>query len=256
MTHEDIQQLAALNAINAASADEVAELQRHLETCSDCRRAANELGEAAALIALSVDAVPPPPEVRESILREIRRSDRVPTLEKQMPLATSATRWWLSAAAVLLLGSWGWTALQLRDAREQQRELAGEIARLENDRAKLSATLAALSASGTRTIQLAGQAVAPSASARVFLEPSQRRAFVFFAGLPANPQDKSYQLWIIRADQPKPQSAGVFSVDRGGNASLVVENLPVETAIKALAVTLEPKGGVTTPTGEKYLVGM
>jgi hypothetical protein len=28
------------------------------------------------------------------------------------------------------------------------------------------------------------------------------------------------------------------------------------TMIKALAVTLEPKGGVPAPTGEKYLVGM
>ena len=45
---------------------------------------------------------------------------------------------------------------------------------------------------------------------------------------------------IIRADQVKPVSAGIFDVDASGNASLIVQNLPVDTLIKALAVTLEP----------------
>ena len=63
MTHEEIQQLAALDAIGAATADEAAELRRHLATCADCRRAADELNEAAALLALGVDPVAPPAHV-------------------------------------------------------------------------------------------------------------------------------------------------------------------------------------------------
>ena len=247
MTHEEIQQLAALDALKAATAEEQEELRQHLKDCEDCRRAADELDEAAAMIALGVDAAPPPLSVRKTLLREVSRIDRLPTLERPAP--PPSPRWWLSIAAVLLLALWGLTAIQLRNT---QRELERERA----DRAKLSETIAALSRSGTRTIQLSGQAIAPTASARVFLDPAQRRAFVFFNGLPKNANDKSYQLWIIRADQVAPQSAGVFSVDSSGSASLVVQNLPVETTIKALAVTLEPKGGVRAPTGEKYLVGM
>lgn len=246
MTHEDIQQLAALNAISAASPEEVAELRRHLEECSECRLAADELDEAAALIGASVDPVQPPPIVRERLMRKISNADRAPTVEKPLPVA--GPRWWLSAAAILLLVLSGWLALQLREARQQ-------VAQLTTDRRKLSETIAAISGAGTRTIQLAGQPVAPRASARVFLDPSQRRAFMFFHGLPVNQQDKSYQLWIIRADQVAPQSAGVFDVDPNGNAFLVVQNLPVDTVIKAIAVTLEPRGGAQAPTGEKYLVG-
>lgn len=41
----------------------------------------------------------------------------------------------------------------------------------------------------------------------------------------------------------------MFNVDKNGSASLLVENLPVDTEMKALAVTLEPKGGVAAPTG-------
>ena len=135
----------------------------------------------------------------------------------------------------------------MRNARD-------EIARLKADREKLSSIVSVMSSS--KVMHLAGQEIAPRSSANVFLDPSQRRAFVFLHNLPPNAQDKSYQLWIIRADQVAPQSAGVFNADAQGDASLVVQNLPLDTMIKALAVTLEPKGGVRAPTGEKYLVGM
>jgi anti-sigma-K factor RskA len=238
MTHEEIQQLAALDAINAASPEEVVELRRHLETCDECRRVADEMNEAAALLALSTDPVTPPAEVRAKLLGSLP------------PRITSSAnfQWWMAAAAVIAVVLLAWTSFELRDANN-------EIEQLKSDRARLASVLASLTGSQTRTIQLAGQEVAPKASASVFLDPSQRRAFLFFHGLPANPDDKSYQLWIIRADQVKPVSAGVFNVDASGNASLIVQNLPVDTLIKALAVTLEPRGGVQAPTGQKYLVG-
>ena len=75
--------------------------------------------------------------------------------------------------------------------------------------------------------------------------------------MPANAKDRSYQLWVIPATDPtKPHSAGVFDADANGNATLMVENLPVATEIKALAVTLEPRGGVDAPTNTNfYLMG-
>jgi anti-sigma-K factor RskA len=96
--------------------------------------------------------------------------------------------------------------------------------------------------------------MSPSASARVFLDPTRRRAIVFFYNLPTNPNDKSYQLWIIRGDQPNPQSAGVFDVAASGNASLSIDNLPVMTEIRALAVTMELRGGVNQPAEKKFYV--
>ncbi|MGZ5494905.1 MAG: anti-sigma factor, partial [Thermoanaerobaculia bacterium] len=75
-----------------------------------------------------------------------------------------------------------------------------------------------------------------------------------FSNLPANPSDRSYQLWIIRADKPKPDSGGVFDVSESGSATLNVENLPVGTELKGLAVTLEPHGGVEQSTNGKFYV--
>jgi hypothetical protein len=130
--------------------------------------------------------------------------------------------------------------------------LAEDNARLAQKNEKLSAEMAALASADTRQIALSGQQVAPAASARVFLETGKRRAIVFFYNLPANAKDKSYQLWIIASD--KPQSAGVFDVTSSGNATISIENLPVATEIKALAVTLEPRGGVAQPTNTNFYV--
>jgi anti-sigma-K factor RskA len=105
------------------------------------------------------------------------------------------------------------------------------------------------------SIRMVGQEDAPQASANVFMNPRTRSALVFFNHLPATGPEKSYQLWVIRADQPAPQSAGTFEVGSEGKATLAVENLPVNTEIKAFALTLEPRGGVNAPTGPKYLIG-
>lgn len=246
MTHEETQQIAALHALGAASQEEVAELRRHLSDCEECRNAAAELDEAAALVALSLDPVQPPSLVRANILTEIAP----PVVPRR-----AASPWWLRVAAAALLLLLGATAVQWMQTRSALERLDAENAGLRAEKQQLSQTIAALSASGTRTIQLAGQEIAPSANARVFLDAPHRRAFVFFSALPPHAGDKDYQLWIIRSDQVAPQSAGVFRVDQAGSASLVVENLPLDKEIKALAVTLEPKGGVPAPTGRMYLLG-
>ena len=47
---------------------------------------------------------------------------------------------------------------------------------------------------------------------------------------------------------------GFFDATQNGTATVTVENLPVATEIKALAVTLEPKGGAEQPTNSNFFV--
>lgn len=249
MTHDDHESIAALDALGVATGSEAGALRLHLAGCIPCRRVRVEYGEAAALIARSLEPVPPPHFMREQIIAAVRGNER------------RSVAWWLATAASLFLVLWGWRELGLRDAsrreaaqRAQIEQLQQEKAKLEQRTDKLSSEIAALASAGTRTIALSGQEIAPTASAKVFLQPERRRALVFFNDLPANPGDKSYQLWIIRADQPQPMSAGVFDVNESGKASISIENLPVATEIKALAVTLEPKGGVAQPTNTQFYV--
>jgi anti-sigma-K factor RskA len=255
--HEQFDSIAALDAIDAATADEASAFHAHLPSCPDCRRARDEYGEAASLLARDLEPVMPPPRVRDRIIAATENEN---TNVVDARARFNSSRWWM-AAAVVFLALWGWRELSVRVTREKINSSEAEIRRLagqnqllaaRND--KLSAEMASLASRDTRTIALTGQQVSPSASAKVFLEPEQRRAVVFFYNLPANAADKSYQLWILRGDQPKPQSAGVFDVTKSGAASISIENLPLATEIKGLAVTLEPKGGVAQPTNTNFFV--
>jgi anti-sigma-K factor RskA len=260
MTHETFEAIAALDALGAASGDELRALYEHLESCGDCRRAHEELQEAATLLARDLDPVAPPPEVRDRVfgaLDESRTSGEVVDLDARRKRAP----WWLVTAATLFLALWGWREIGIRVAREKVRSQTAEIEQLrqENDnlareKEKLSGEMADLAAPATRAIALTGQQASPAASAKVFLEPDKRQALVFFHNLPANAGDHSYQLWIIRADQPTPQSAGVFDAAPDGSATIRIEQLPVATEIKALAVTLEQKGGAPQPSNTNFYV--
>ena len=247
MTHDEIEAIAALDALGAATVDEARAMSAHLATCDSCRRARDEYAEAATALVMTLAPVTPPDELRERIVESV-----TPSVQR-----FKVRPWWLATAATLFLALWGWREVGIRVEREHVIAQQAEIRSLTVERDRLSAQnekLASLAAPDTRTIALAGQEMSPAASARVFLDPTRRRAIVFFHNLPANPTDKSYQLWIIRGDQPNPQSAGVFDVTPSGNATLSLDNLPVMTEIKALAVTMERRGGAEQPSEKKFYV--
>lgn len=254
MIHEEFDTIAALSAVGAASAVEERSLEEHVRSCRDCGHARDEYAEAVTMIARSLDPVPPPAELRDRVIAAAE------TKSEDERRRFGINVWWLATAATLFLAMWGWREFGIRVSRERIRSQRAEIEQLAEQnrtlaqqRDRLAAEMAAIAAGNTHTISLSGQEMSPSASARVFLEPEQRRAIVFFNNLPANPSDKSYQLWIIRADQPKPESAGVFDA-KNGTAAITIENLPIESAIKALAVTLEKRGGSEQPTSAKFYV--
>lgn len=250
MDHEHYENLIALQALEALDAGEKSRLDEHLRECADCRRAASETAETAALIGLTAPPVRPPDVVKARLMREVRGTTTS---------SRSVSRWWLVAAALLLAGVvlsqyalWQ-TRRDLQDRSNRVADLTREKIAAEQEQAELQRKLQLLT--NSRAIELSGQEVAPAASARVFVDEKQRTALVFFQNLPATPAGKSYQLWVIRADQPAPQSAGVFEVGPEGRATLGVENLPLNTEIRAFALTVEPRGGVPAPTGAKLLVG-
>ena len=66
--HEQYQEIAALDAIGAASPDEERDLREHLVACAECRRVRDEYAEAVTLLARGLDPVPPPADLRERSL--------------------------------------------------------------------------------------------------------------------------------------------------------------------------------------------
>ncbi len=62
---------------------------------------------------------------------------------------------------------------------------------------------------------------------------------------------QQYQLWLVK--DGKRTSGGVFSVNSEGYGWLKVESQDSLLDFQSFGVTIEPKGGSTTPTGSKVL---
>lgn len=143
---------------------------------------------------------------------------------------------------------------ELRDTRVRANAAEQRVADAQRTAAGAQVSLAVLTAPDVARIDLAGQPpVAPQASARAFW--SRSRGMVFTASnLPPLPAGRVYQLWVV-TKEPAPLSAGLLTPDAQGGVNETFPTPPDIPQPVALAVTIEPAGGVPAPTGEKYLIG-
>jgi len=152
--------------------------------------------------------------------------------------------------------------LQTQIARfsNQTNELQSEVARLtrgsselQNELARRRESESLITAPDSRIVALKGTKEAPAARAKLIYD-QRAGSVVFYAyDLPPAPAGKTYQLWLIAGG--KPRSAGVFTTDQAGRAVLRSQVPTDGRKASAFAVTLEPAGGVSAPTGDKYLLG-
>jgi anti-sigma-K factor RskA len=279
-------ELASLHALGMLSAPEQAELAALVAAdpafAADVRALAGtvaalgsivpQIDPPAALrtrVLASVTSSVPPATVTPAATAEVRPQATVTPIRRSESSRAAPTFAWLAAAASLVaalgLGAWAW---QLQD---RMRELDARLAAAQDEVGVLQRTLGTaqsetkllraqatvLVAPDVLRVDLAGQPVAPAATARAYW--SRQRGMVFTAAsLPPLPANKSYQVWVI-ADQRPPISAGVMNVadlgPDGGALHFFQTPADIPTP-KIVAVTLEPEGGVPQPTGDKVLVGL
>ena len=279
---EQLRELASLHALGVLSAEERAELAKAMAGDAELAAEVRQLEDTAGALGGVVAQVDPPARLRARVLAvagieaddggrhgrasapgaAARRAD-APVV---VAAASSALPGWLAAAAALVLASGlGLWALQLRtslDAMNARVERAeAEVVRIQRTLGEaqeqtrvLQAHNSVLFAPDTLRVDLAGQAVAPGATARAFM--SRHSGVVFAADqLPALPADKVYQLWVIRRTAA-PVSAGLLAPDASRPRHAVLRDAGRSAAAPpAVAVTVEPAGGVPAPTGDKVLVG-
>lgn len=235
MVHDDYKEMIPMHALSALDAGDERALNEHLAGCADCRRDMAEWEETAAKLALSAKPMEPSPEVREKILNKIR-SEKSPS--KVLPFPSPRTRMWGAIAAVLLFGA---LLVSIIVLWQQNREL-----RRQNQFAEL------LTVPGSRIAELSGTTEASGADAKLAYDTTGR-AVLIVNGLPRAPEGKEYQLWYIVNNKPLPGKT--FAPDNSGNGK-VEDQVPEAARQSAIfAITLEPAGGVRTPTGAIYLRG-
>jgi anti-sigma-K factor RskA len=181
-----------------------------------------------------------------------------------IPITAAASRrrgtllpWMAAAASLLLLIGAGAYAMNLR---ERVDALSGQVADAEQERTELErtldereATLAAVSAPAVRVIDLASAEQADPVG-RMFWDRRTDRWTFFAQNMPAVQAGREYQLWLITPGGRK-LPAPTFRPGARGEARVEATYALPADSLAAVAVTLEPTGGLPEPSGPIVIVG-
>ena len=250
MSHEPFETQGAAYALGALDGAELAQFEGHLAAgCAECDASVRELGETVADVARDTPMIPPA-HVKTDLMRRVAVSGSSRPFGRWRWLP-----WGLATAAAVAGGSafvGGLVAsryearigVMARETAAIRADLRRQDAALRDRLAISQAVIDLLLDPATRVVALRGLGPNPEAVGRVVWHDTAG-GHLFIANLPPAPAGKTYEVWVFSGGQPRP--AGMFKVDASQRASQPVP--PVRTPVQAFAVTLEPDGGVPTPTG-------
>jgi anti-sigma-K factor RskA len=268
MSHENLSELCPIYALGALDGEELREFEAHLKGgCSQCEQQVREYAELTTSIPQALPSVAPSHDLKSRLFARLdQESPKREAVDLKSAIAAPATGkpvrkstwlpWACAAAAGIAL------AISFFNISRLQREISSQQARthqlseqLQGLRSQLEQEKAIISflSGPSRVTMLAGTAKSPQATGKILWSAPEKKALFYASNLPAVPQGKTYQLWII-ADN-KPFDAGIFPVDPQGNGFLRVDSLAHADKAQKFAVTLEPAGGVPQPTGDMHLLG-
>jgi anti-sigma-K factor RskA len=223
--------------------------------------------DRAALEALAVaHATPPPPALRERLLRAARKPE--PAGPSRRSLVVWRMVGTLAAGIAIALGvqlvrvtrlaeTRGVQLAALARARDELQARIDEqgrtLVRMQESLASQATVLQVLSAPQTITAALSATE-SGTGTARVLADATTGEAAIVVSGLPPAPPGKIYELWAIRGDVP-PEPAGLFAVESTAATIARVARVPRVAEVNAFAVSIEPTTGSKSPTGPIVLAG-
>jgi anti-sigma factor RsiW len=223
----DTHDLVAPYALDALTADERAEFERHLDECDRCRGELQELQETAASLAWASAGPEPPPDLRGRILERARSEAQVVPFRPRRRWVTPVLGAAAAAAACVAIGLGLWAA-SLSNDLDRERDL----------RAAQGKALEIVGDRGAQVVSLEG--------ARGSLVVARNgRAALVVCGLDRAPSGETYVAWTIRGTV---SSAGTFDAASDGCTAAPLDRTVAPGV--TVAVTRERDPTVQTPTTE------
>jgi anti-sigma-K factor RskA len=251
--HENWIEPGEIYALGALDGEELKALQAHLASgCAVCEAHIRETRETLNQLPRSLHVITPPAAVKTRVFERLtpRQSEAAVQQSRHWP----EWRWWfvgagsLAAAAIVFA-----TAAILVSSRNELAQLRSQLAAVQTGVQEKDQLIEFLTAPEVRSVQLTGLAAAPRGKGKLFWNPGTGRGLLITSGLPKPSADKTYELWGIEGTQPV--AAGVFSVDDAGEARVPLPQVAPGREFDKFAVTLEPAGGVSKPSGPMVLLG-
>ncbi len=236
MDHERFEELKDAYVLGALPEGERREVEEYLAAHPGRQAEIGELGAVVSLLALSPQEQEPSPELRSRILDAVGAEAVRSSVSHRSWLAwigelLGPRNIALGAAALLVIGLFSWSML----LQGEVQDLQGRVQSLQSQPQE------------PQMVKLGGAGTEQGARAElVTLEGD--RAVLVVEDMPPVPEDKTYQIWVIEGDVPKP--SGLFEPNQDSVAAVVQH--PLQSG-DVVAVTVEPEGGSPKPTSDPML---
>ena len=270
MSPEEREELASLYVLGALEGDELAAFERELAGHPELAVLVTELERASTILATSVPQHKAPEGMRQSVFQRIRSQADPPESVRfsfgWVPWAIAAS---LAICSVLLWNEKSRLSAAIAGVEKENQSLVRLIASLDAERVRLESRVSTLEKEKEnlhvriasleerdplreiQPVMLTAQPGAPTAEVMALWDP-YRRAGALHAKLPEPAPDKDYQLWIITPESKQPVDAGV--IPAFSDCLTFTATRPVKQ-VAALAISVEPKGGSTSPRGPVIFLG-
>ncbi|MBB5801100.1 anti-sigma-K factor RskA [Saccharothrix ecbatanensis] len=259
---DDTARIEAHTLIGAYVLNAVADTERrlfedHIAGCSSCARETAELFEATALLA-GETAVEPPAHLRDRVLAAVADTRQLPPgtgnpagppPEAHFPRPGGSTgqSLWLRRTATLAAAAGIAVAVTLGiQAVDTNNRLERDLQALEQVNTRNSQVAELLAAPDAKLVR--GE-VAGGGTGTVVASATKGQVVFLADGLARLPEDRTYQMWLIGADGPRP--AGLLASSDEHPDPLLASGF---TGREAVGLTVEPRGGSPRPTTPTVVV--
>lgn len=258
MTPEEREELCALYVLGALEPEEMASVDERLQAGdAEVVREVDAFRATVDLLPHALSPVPPAPAVRARLMTRLQEAQPVPDVPRVAPVRRTLRDrlkmplvWLPAAAAVvlaLLLGR------QTAVSHRQIAELETKVNHFRQIAAEHDRLVSMLSLPNVHIVMLSGTEQAAQASARLLWDTQQGEWTVITHELPPLPPGKVYQLWFLTPERPLPSDT--FRPDSHGRGVVQTKLPSGAITLAGAAVSLEPEGGSTQPTGSIVLMG-
>jgi hypothetical protein len=259
--HSPWDELAVGLALGALEPEDEQTFVAHLAGCPQCVQTISDIEAVAGQLAYAVPAEEPPPELLESIMREVRTSGRAVTPLRRMPdvarfrsrraparpaRAARASGWessWLTRAAVLLLvlslAGWNYKLRAENTLKQKSLNNAAQVARLLTDPA-------------TKSVELTS---AGKERAAVLVNGAE--AYIVVDNFARNDSENTiYVLWAQNTGSTAMHGVEKFKVVHDGATIIPVRHqLDDSGAITAFAVSKEAGSAIPATPNTPIVIG-
>ncbi|MFD1146021.1 anti-sigma factor [Saccharothrix hoggarensis] len=243
--------------LDAVSDDDRHLFEDHIAVCSSCAQETADLFEVTAVLAGEA-AVEPPAHLRDRVLAAVADTRQMPP-ETDVPAApppeaplrhpggSTARSLWLRRTVTLAAAAGIAVAVTLGvQAVNTNNRLERDLQAVEQVNARNSQVAELLTAPDAKLVR--GD-VAGGGTGTVVASPAKGQVVFLANGLARLPEDRTYQLWLIGADGPRP--AGLLASSDGQPDPLLAGGF---TGREAVGLTVEPRGGSPLPTTPTVVV--